>query len=459
MSAIPPDGAQAVPVSVAAPASDIHDGIGPKPAPTDVAALLADPPRAAWYRRPAWWVGIALALSLAAGLAYWQARRTASAAPQYTTQAVVRGDLTFTVTANGTLQPTRSINIGSELSGTVRRVNVDVNDRIVKGQVLVELDPSKLTDQVSRSKAALAAAHAKVDQTAATVVEARAGLTRLQEVARLSGGKVPAQTEMDVGLATLARALGDRASARAGVKDAQAALSTDEINLSKAAISAPSDGVVLTRTVEPGNAVAASLQAVTLFTVAEDLGKLRLWVYVDEADVGAVKVGQAATFTVSAYANRPFPGRITRVGFGSTITDNVVTYLTYLDVDNADLSLRPGMTATATIVASQRHDVLLVPNTALRFSPASTVAKGAASKGLVASLTPRLANTRTRKSAASGASTASARQVWVWPAGGEGVATAVAVTPGISDGRMTEIVGGDLKVGMLVITDQKAAPP
>jgi HlyD family secretion protein len=119
--------------------------------------------------------------------------------------------------------------------------------------------------------------------------------------------------------------------------------------------------------VDPGNAVAASLQAVTLFTVADDLARLRLWVYVDEADVSAVKVGQDATFTVSAYPGRPFPARITRVGFGSTITDNVVTYLTYLDVDNADLSLRPGMTATATITATQRNDVLLVPNAALRF--------------------------------------------------------------------------------------------
>ncbi len=171
-----------------------------------------------------------------------------------------------------------------------------------------------------------------------------------------------------------ARAIADEASARASVTDAQAALSTDQTNLSKASIVAPTDGVVLTRNVDPGNAVAASLQAVTLFTVAEDLTQLRLWVYVDEADVGAVKVGQNATFTVSAYPTRKFPARITRVGFGSTITDNVVTYLTYLDVDNADLSLRPGMTATATITATQRNDVLLVPNTALRFTPTAAAA-------------------------------------------------------------------------------------
>jgi HlyD family secretion protein len=266
---------------------------------------------------------------------------------------------------------------------------------------------------------------------------------------------VPSKAELDGGRATLARAVADDASARAGVNDAQAALSTDEINLSKASISSPGDGVVLTRNVDPGNAVAASLQAVTLFTLAEDLKKLRLWVYVDEADVGSVAVGQNATFTVSAYPGRKFPARITRVGFGSTITDNVVTYLTYLDVDNADLSLRPGMTATATITAMQRNDVLLVPNTALRFAPTSAVAgKPAAASGIVSSLIPtRGPSSTTRKSAAAGASTAAARQVWVLR---DAVAVPVAVLPGISDGHMTEITDGELEAGMLVITDQKA---
>lgn len=215
--------------------------------------------------------------------------------------------------------------------------------------------------------------------------------------------------------------------------------------------------MVLTRTVEPGNAVAASLQAVTLMTVAEDLTRLRLWVYVDEADVSVVKVGQAATFTVSAYLARPFPARITRVGFGSTITDNVVTYLTYLtylDVDNADLSLRPGMTATATITAVERKNVMRVPNAALRFTP--TVATEAARKSITSGMVmgpPKIM----KRSAATDASTALARQVWVLPEDGSNTPVAVAVMPGISDGRMTEIVSGDLKVGMAVITDQKTA--
>ncbi len=449
------------------PANVVNPPATPMPAPvpasvppaepsTGLAELLGEPATVSWYRRPVLWVAVVGVLLVSGGVWWWYSGRAARTAPSYSTQAVVRGNLTLRVVANGTLQPTRSINIGSELSGTVLKVNVDVNDPIRKGQVLLVLDTAKLSDQILRSKAALAAAHSKVAQTAATVAEARATLGRLEAVAALSGGKVPSKAELDSGRATFARAVADDASARAGVSDAQAALSTDQINLSKASIVAPADGIVLTRNVDPGNAVAASLQAVTLFIVAEDLSKLRLWVYVDEADVGAVKVGQDATFTVSAYLSRNFPARITRVGFGSTITDNVVTYLTYLDVDNADLSLRPGMTATATITATQRRDVLLVPNTALRFAPSSNAP--AVKKSITPNLLPRMPSNNTRKSAAAGASTAGAKQVWVLPAGKGAVPVAVAVTAGISDGHQTEITAGDLTVGMQVITNQKTAP-
>jgi HlyD family secretion protein len=424
----------------------------------DIATLLDEPAKVAWYRRSTLWAGLVLFIIMIAGFMYWQAKRAAQSLPSYTTQEVTRGNLTLTVTANGTIQPTRSINIGSELSGTVRKVNVDVNDVIKKGQVLVELDTSKLSDQVLRSKATLAAAIAKVAQTEATIKETASSLQRLEEVSRLSGGKVPSKSELDAGRAAYDRAVADDLSAKAGVKDARAALSTDQINLSKASIVAPSDGVVLTRAVDPGNAVAASLQAVTLFTMAEDLTKLRLWVYVDEADVGAVKLGQDATFTVSAYPTRQFPAHITRVGFGSTITDNVVTYLTYLDVDNTDLTLRPGMTATATIKANQVNDVLLVPNTALRFTPAtadSDKLQSADKKGFATSLMPSMPRNKiNRKSAADRANVALAKQVWVLPKEG-GAAVPVAVKPGISDGHMTQIIDGDLKVGMQVITDQK----
>lgn len=423
-------------------------------ATTDLQAMLDEAPQRVWWRRTLVWMVVGLLVMAGAGVYFWQLRAKSNAAPVFVTEAVNRGNLTLTVAANGTLQPTRSVSIGSELSGTVLRVLVDVNDTVKKGQVLVELDTAKLTDQVARSRAALAAATAKVAQVVATVKETQGNLARLEEVARLSGGKVPSQAELDTGRATLARAQADEISARASVTEARAAASTDETNLSKASIRSPINGVVLTRTVDPGNAVAASLQAVTLFTVAEDLAKLRLQVNVDEADVGAVKVGQKASFTVSAYPSRKYPATITRVAYGSTTTDNVVTYVTYLDVDNTDLSLRPGMTASATITSTERHDVLLVPNTALRFTPALAGGSSGAAKasgGIVSSLMPRMPRTGAPKSASG---SGSARQVWVLR---DGAAVAVGVTPGISDGRMTEITAGELQAGMLVITDQRTA--
>ncbi|MFZ2123680.1 MAG: efflux RND transporter periplasmic adaptor subunit [Rhodoferax sp.] len=418
------------------------------PEPGELQVLLQEPGRPVWWRRRALWATLLLLIAAAGGMTYWQKSQQRSAAPSFVTEAASKGDLTLTITANGTLQPTRSVNIGSELSGTVLRVLVDVNDRVKKGQVLVELDTAKLTDQVLRAKAALASAQAQLAQAKATVTESSASLARLEEVARLSGGKVPSKTELDSARAAHERAVAAEASARANVDAARAALATDETNLSKASIRSPTDGVVLTRSVDPGNAVAASLQAVTLFTVAEDLRQIRLQVNVDEADVGRVKVGQPASFTVSAFPSRRFPAKITRVAYGSTITDNVVTYQTLLDVKNDDLSLRPGMTATATITAVELKDVLLVPNTALRFTP-QTTATPQTNGGIMSSVLPRMPRTGARKTATGG----TAKQVWVLR---DGAPVAVSVTPGISDGRMTEITGGDLLEGMAVITDQRA---
>jgi HlyD family secretion protein len=418
----------------------------------DLQTMLNEAPPKVWWRRPLVWVIAGVLVCSAAGVYVWQQSSQKNAAPVFVTEAVGRGNLTLTVSANGTLQPTRSVSIGSELSGTVLRVLVDVNDKVKKGQVLVELDTAKLNDQVARSRASLQAAAAAVAQAVATAAEAKGNLARLEEVARLSGGKVPSQAELETGRATLTRAQAAETSARANVTVAQATLSTDETNLSKASIRSPMDGVILTRSVDPGNAVAASLQAVTLFTLAENLSQLRLQVNVDEADVGAVKVGQKASFTVSAYPSRPYPATITRVAFGSTITDNVVTYLTYLEVDNTDLSLRPGMTASSTITSTERKDVLLVPNTALRFTPTATAgAAGAKSGGIMSSLMPRMPGSGARKTAGGNGP---AKQVWVLR---DGAAVAVKVEPGINDGRMTEITGGDLQAGMQVITDQRSA--
>lgn len=425
--------------------------------PTDLNTLLGTDTAPPLWRRPALWLGMAAVLVLAGGVYYWQAQKQTSAAPVFITDSLRQGDITLTVSANGTLQPTRAVNIGSELSGTVKRVLVDVNDRIKTGQVLVELDTAKFNDQVLRSRAALAASQAQLAQAGATVKETQANLARFEEVARLSGGKVPSAAELDTARAAVERAVAAEASASANVASARATLATDETNLSKAFIRSPIDGVVLSRSVDPGNAVAASLQAVTLFSVAEDLAQLRLDVNVDEADVGAVKPGQKASFTVSAYPARRYPATIKRVAFGSTKTDNVVTYVTTLDVDNTDLSLRPGMTAAATIVAVERNGVLLVPNTALRFTPAPSAsgngAAAASSSSILSKMFPRMPSTKApRKAAETSSNTPGTRQIWLLK---DGQAVAQTVQTGISDGRNTEVSGEGLNAGLAVITDQR----
>ncbi|MBF6630606.1 MAG: efflux RND transporter periplasmic adaptor subunit [Comamonas sp.] len=449
----------------------------------DVQALLGDGLKRRWWQSPTLWIGAVAVAGAVGGYWYWQKQQQANAKPVYITEEVKRGNLSLTVLANGTLQPTRTVNVGSELSGTVRSVLVDVNDTVKKGQVLVELDADKLQAQMSRSKASVASAQARLQQSQATFKETRANFARLEEVHRISGGKVPSAAEMDAGRASVERATADEAAARASVDDARAALKTDETNLSKSAIKSPIDGVILTRTVDPGNAVAASLQAVTLFTVAEDLQKLRLEVSVDEADIGQVQAGQRASFTVSAHPSRTYPAKVTRVDFGSTKTDNVVTYLARLEVRNEDLSLRPGMTASATIRSNERNDVVLVPNAALRFTPVGMQAPNApgaagsaggpaaggergprpqgqggsgasgGSGGIMGQLMPQ----RMRSSRGAGGSQAlgvgQTRYVWVLE---NNAPVAVQVKTGISDGRMTEVDSEKLALGAQVITDQRS---
>jgi len=375
-----------------------------------------------------------------------------AALQQFRTEKVSRGDLTVTVSATGNLQPTNQVEVGSEVSGLVESVYVDDNDRVSAGQVLARLDISKLQDQVINARAALTSAEARVQQAEASVKESEANLSRLRQVAELSGGKVPSKAELDTAEATAARAVADEASARAAVEQAQASLSSAETSLAKASIRSPIDGIVLTREIEPGQTVAASFQAPVLFTLAEDLARMELQVDVDEADVGQVQEGQTATFTVDAYSGRKYPARITRVGYGSQTKDGVVSYKTILSVDNDDLSLRPGMTATAEILAVERHGVLLVPNAALRFTPPAAAASQP-SRSFVSNLFPRPPQSPSRS--ASGAANADgSHNVFVLR---DGQPVAVPVTTGPTDGRLTEVTGAELQEGMEVITEKREA--
>jgi HlyD family secretion protein len=371
----------------------------------------------------------------------------------YETAPVTRGTLRVTVSATGNLAPTNKIEIGCEQSGTIETVMVQENDRVKKGQILARLDVSKLQDQIRKSQSALSSYQAKLAQAETTLKLDQTSLDRDQEVSRLSGGKVPSKTEMESAQAALDRAQADVLSARADVNQGRASLSSDQTNLSKASIRSPVNGVVLSRAAEPGQTVAAGLQVTTLFTVAGDLRQMDLKVDVDEADVGGVKESQTATFTVDAYPGRKYSARVTRVAYGSTTKNNVVSYSTVLKVKNDDLSLRPGMTATAEISTVTRDNALLVPNAALRFAPA-TSPSAPPSAGLLDSLLP---HPPAGKSAQRTPTTPIRgwQQIWVLV---NGKASAVPVAVGVTDGRFSEIIGGDVKAGMLAITDNASLP-
>ena len=374
-------------------------------------------------------------------------------ARQFLTEVATTGDLVVTVSASGTLEPTTSVDVGSEMSGTVAQVLVQENDHVKKGQLLAHLDLTKVSDTVTRSKAELTSAQAAVAQARATVVESKASLSRMRQVAEISGGKVPAQTELEKAEATLQRAIANEDSVKASVEQARATLKTDETNLAKGTIRSPVDGVVLARKIEPGQTVVSAMTIPVLFTLAEDLTNMELQIKVDEADVGKVKVGQSATFTVSAWPTHDFPATIQRVSLGSTTVDNVVTYKTVLAVRNDDLALRPGMTATATIITARRENALLAPNAALRFTLPET-AKPKPDGSFISRLLP-LPPTEPKNRLSSTPS--ASPQVWILDDNQQ--PQAVPVEVGESNGRLTEIVSGDLKPGIAVITDYQEANP
>jgi HlyD family secretion protein len=380
--------------------------------------------------------------------------RPDSSAPRFHTATASVGTLVVKISATGNLQPTNEVEVGSELSGIVDRVFVDDNDRVKEGQLLAQLDVSRLEDARDKSRASLAAAEASVMQAQATVEETVATLERYRKVSELSGGKVPSRSEIDAAAANVKRANANAASARAGVEQARANLRSDETNLRKASIRSPIDGLVLVRDVEPGQTVAASFQAPVLFKLAEDLRKMELQVDVDEADVGQIKVGQSATFTVDAWPGRLYEAVISRVGYGSQEKDGVISYPSVLEVDNDDLSLRPGMTGTATITTLSRAGVLLVPNAALRFVPPNADATQARpASGITSMLMPRppALEKKVPPTTAKGSN-----RVWLLRGGQP---EPVDVTTGASDGTHTEITGGGLKAGMEVITEASTAAP
>jgi HlyD family secretion protein len=386
---------------------------------------------------------LAVAAVIAAGVYVWSAgggRTTVS----YVTQNAVRSNLTVIVTATGSAQPITQVNVSSELSGTIRKVHVDYNSPVKVGQPLAELDTDKLKATIESVRARLDAARAKVADTAATIEEKRAEYDRKKEL--LAKGATTIR-DLEFAKAFYDRAVAQHTSALAEVKVVEADLRLNEINLAKGCICSPIDGVVLKRSVDPGQIVASSLQAPVLFVIAQDLRHMELQVDVDEADVGKIRVGQNATFSVDAYPDRKFPAAIRDVRYGSETVQGVVTYKAVLSIDNTELMIRPGMTATAEIVVQEVEDALLVPNAALRFSPASQGEKKA--PGFLQRLLPRPPSA-TFRPPSEPEPTGPNRRVFVLR---NGVPVAVPVVVGVTDGRRTEIRNGAIEPDDAVIVD------
>jgi len=438
--------------------------------------FLGAPAARPWYKRPVYIAGL---VALVLVLLLLSRCFTGTAAGGYATEPVRRGNLRVTVSATGNLQPTNEVQVGSEQSGLVTQVFVDNNDHVVRDQPLARLDTSRLQDTILQVQAGLAAAQAQVATAQASAAQARANLARQEEVWRVSNHRVPSETELDAARAENRRAVASVQAAQAQVAQSRAQLSSAQTNLSKATIYSPVTGVVLSRQIDPGQTVAASFQAPTLFTIAEDLSAMKLEVRVDEADVAQVHEGQRATFTVDAYPGRTFPATVTRIDVGANAsgsttssasaggasagTGSVVAYTAVLSVQNPGQQLRPGMTATAEIVTTERANALLVPNAALRWSPERDEAEQRGQRsGATSVLVPRFGRRGGRggRGGAGGGREVSigrgSRQT-VYVLGADGNPAPVRVVVGESNGSETEIVGGDLREGQEVITARLAA--
>jgi HlyD family secretion protein len=388
---------------------------------------------------------------LALAVAYYASdvpRQTAENA--YLTHQVARGNMTVHVTATGVTEPINEVSVGIEVSGTVAEVLVEHNDLVEAGQVLARLDATMLSAKLAQSIASLNVARAALKEAEATLRQRESEYTRLLGLNESRDGALVSEQDL-----TSARASRDRAvalvdSSEAQIAQAQAQVMLNRTELSRTEVFSPVRGVVLSRSVEPGQTVAASLQTPELFVIAEDLTKMQLSVDIDEADVGNIREGQRALFSVDAYPHDEFSAQVSQLRLAPNSSAGVVTYEAILAVENADLRLFPGMTATAVVTVRDVQDALLIPNAAFRFSPTLPQEVAAGNRSIVGALIPRppAASSNSRQAPQTGRT----RRVWVLESSG-GVREVV-VEIGATDGAWTEILEGGLRVGDAVITEQ-----
>jgi HlyD family secretion protein len=415
--------------------------------PEDISAALGLAPGARKWRWAYRFFYAAVAAALLGLVSYWYYSSDATAnGVAYDTTPAVQAPLTVTVTATGTVQPTTQVDVSSEISGVIRTVNVDANSIVKKGDVLAALDVKRLSAQLLRAKATLAATEAKFADAKATLNQRQLVFDR--QTALTKKGFAATQA-LDDAVAQRASATAAVSAAEADIEVAKADIALQEIDIAKSSIASPVDGIVLKRAAEPGQTVASSLQAPVLFTLAEDLTRMQVEANIDEADIGAVKAGQDARFTVDAYPGRPFPAKIETLEFSPLTADGVVTYKAILTVDNSDLLLRPGMTATAQIIVEKVPDTLAVPNAALRYAPPEPTARAGFDLSRIFFPRPQRGRGQAKRD-----TPPDGRSVWILK---NGRPHQVPVTTGATDGKLTQIVTGDLKADDQVITGSRQA--
>lgn len=399
-------------------------------------------------RRGRGWLYALAAAALAAGaIGYWQLGGTSSEI-SYVTVPAQRGDITVEISATGTLQPLIQVDISSELSGVMRSVAVDENQRVQQGEVLAELDTTRLEAQIEGAKASVKSAEAKILEAKTTLTETEQAHARAEQLVKRG---MASQQTLDTAVATRDRAHANVAMAEANLAIAEATLKQQDADLVKSKIYAPIDGIVLTRSVNPGQTVASSMQAPVLFVLAANLENMELEAAIDEADIGSVKIAQSARFTVDAFPDRTFSADIRDISFASETTEGVVTYTARLDVDNSELLLRPGMTATVSVVTREARDVLTVPAAAFRFSP--PVERESSGFSLRNAFMPRMGPGMRQQNRQGRGADAGTRTLYVLK---DGAPEAVQVKPGVTDGEAVEILSG-LSEGDLVITATRTA--
>jgi HlyD family secretion protein len=407
-----------------------------------------------WIKSTKFWGVAVLVLALAGGTAYLMKRRSGKPKVQWETTAVDRGRITARVTATGTLSALVTVQVGSQVSGSIQKLYADFNSTVKKGQVIAKIDPRLFQAALENARANYAQAKATLHKDE---VQAQFAGRQFQRQGNLAKEKLIAPSDYDTAESNAGTSLAQVEADRANVKQAQAILHQAEVNLALTNIVSPTDGTVISRNVDVGQTVAASLQAPILFVIAEDLRKMQVDTSVAEADVGKLRAGMQATFTVDAFPGEPFKGAVRQIRNAATTVQNVVTYDAVIDVDNSSLKLRPGMTANISFVFANKDDVLRVTNAALRFRPSPElvsalkleVPRGRRSGGDGASGGPAAAGPA-RADSAKGEEAPDRRTVWVLR---NDLPSPVRIKTGTTDGSKTEVVEGPLQLGDLVISD------